>query len=127
MTTVRVDRLENLPAVQMIWEHTVTPDDVSTAFRQVNQLLTASEIPLFVIVDIRNNPNFPVSTTVNSAIFGPYRNPSLEEWLMLGTSPLARTIERILASVTGRGNVRWFSTEDEVSEYLLRQRNMSAS
>ena len=101
--------------------------DVTDAFKDINHLLNISSEPLFVIVDIRSNPNFPLSATLNGALFGPYRNPVLREWLIIGSNPLAHMIERILSEVTGRKNVRWFTTDADANAYVLQMAAVPAS
>ncbi len=120
MAAIQIDRVKEVPAVQMIWGQFATPAEITHAFQQINHLLNLANESLFVIVDIRSNPNFPLSATINSALFGPYRNPALREWLIIGSNPLAHTIERILSGVTGRGNIRWFADDIEVSGYLAQ-------
>lgn len=119
--TVHVEDFGEFPAVKMTWQREVNYPDLSDAFRQIEEKLNNSAQPLYVVVDITRNPNFPLNTTVAEAAAGPYRNPKLVEWLVIGSNLGARMIERLLSSITGRHNVRWFKSEAEVIAYLQRQ------
>ena len=117
-STVFVDAINNLPALRMVWRKDVLKSDVTSAFQQIETKLQNTDQPLFVIVDITAKPNFPLAATINAAMFGPYRNPQLKEWLIVGTNTMAKSIERVLAGSIGRKNVRWFETEDAALAYL---------
>ncbi len=121
LPTVTVEYNDALSSIRMTWQNQVINTDVQNAFEAINTYLQASDKPLYVIVDIRSNPTFPITATLNGALFGPYRSPMLKEWLILGTNPVARIIERTLKSVTGRSNVLWFDADDEVIDYLQKQ------
>lgn len=116
--TVYVELLDNPVAIQMVWSRYVDKQDVANAFRDINTLLNESSKPLHIIVDLQNNPQMPVAVTLNSALFGPYRNPQLKSWLIIGSSSMGRVVENVLSSVTGRNNVQWFNNPDEVFAYL---------
>ena len=119
--TIIVEDVRGHRAIKMTWQHQVIYNDVRDAFHSINFTLNASTEPMYVVVDITSNPNFPLNATITEAAAGPYRNPKLKEWLIIGSSGLARIIEQILSSLTGRRNVRWFKTEAEVMAYLESQ------
>lgn len=121
MTTVRVEYLAHSALIKMSWEHRVNSDDVYTGFKSITAILEKSETPLYVMVDLLSNPNFPLSATVNGAMFGPYRNPKLIAWLIVGSSHAGRMIERVLSSVTQRSNVEWFASEADALAYVEQQ------
>jgi len=104
--------------IQMVWSHKVNDQDVRNSFKLVNQLLEAANHPIFVAVDISADPNFPIAATLTGALFGPYRNPNLREWLIIGSNSAARFIERTLSGATGRVIVRWFESRAEVDVYV---------
>ncbi|MEO8611404.1 MAG: hypothetical protein ABI690_26135 [Chloroflexota bacterium] len=120
MSTVRVEPIENYPALKMTWQHDVRDLDVVNAFKQINTILQNSTDPVFVVVDLSANPNFPLLTTIHEAI-APYRNPLLEEWLVIGSNWMARAVEGTLAKLTRQKNVRWFTKEVDVMDYLSTQ------
>lgn len=120
--TVTVTPLAVESALKMTWQQSVTEEDVYTAFKTINAALAESKNDLFIVVDLLNNPNFPLNATINGAIFGPYRNAKLKEWLIVGTNPTARLIARMLNSISRRDNIRWFSSEDEALTYIAQTR-----
>jgi hypothetical protein len=105
-------------ALRMTWGREIIEADVTQAFRQITEHLARSTSRMTVVVDLTAAPNMPVGLTMKEALFGPYRNPKLDEWLIIGGSHAARTIERLLAASTQRRNVRWFDNENEVIAYL---------
>ncbi len=128
MTTVSVSPLPHLlpdepQHLLMTWAQVVTTDDVRDGFRAIMAALNASQQPLFVVVDIRSNPRFPVTITIAEAI-DPYRHEHLEAWLIVGQNFLAQSIERVLATMAKRKNVYWFDTLEDAVQYIkLHQPN----
>ena len=125
LPTVAVEFHPDSRAIRMNWQNRVREQDVRIAFEKINLVLNGHGQPLYVVVDIRANPNFPLNATITGALFGPFRNPLLQAWLIIGMNPLARIIERTLKSVTGRSNVFWFSDDAEVQAYLEQQNSLS--
>jgi hypothetical protein len=119
--TVTVEYLNQYQAIRMTWQHKVSYIDLRDAFHSINSILNAASEPMYVIVDITSDPNFPLGATITEAASGPYRNPKLKAWLIIGSNGLARIIERILGGLTGRKNVLWFKSEAEVTAYLEQQ------
>lgn len=122
--TIMVEYLPTVSVIKMTWNHLVDERDVPIAFRTITHMLGMMTEPAYIIADIRSNPVFPLRTTLHSALFGPYRDNRIEAWLAVGSSPLARSIERTLRSVTGRGNVYWFDTETEALAHVGKQQNL---
>lgn len=116
--TVSVEYLPQQNLIHMELQRFITTADMRQALAQINQIVNASSAEVVVMVNLLNTPDIPITTTVNSALEGPYTNPKLKEWLAVGQSPVARLIEKILVSVTGRRNVRWFDSEEEIFAYL---------
>jgi hypothetical protein len=108
-------------AVLMTWQRQVQTEDVKVAFSQIMDHLKQKQTPLYVVVDILRNPNFPVGTTITAALLGPYRHPDLAAWLVVGSNWMAKSIERALANVTGRKNVLWFDTMEAALRHLADQ------
>ena len=75
---------------------------------------------MFVIVDIRCDPKFPVTATLSGALFGPQSNKKLRGWLVIGTSVTARFIDRTLVGATGRSLVEWFDDDAGVHAFLAQ-------
>lgn len=119
--TVRIEAVAGYRALWMIWSHQVNRQDVNPAFRELVNLLNQARGPLRVVVDLRQNPQFPLNETLTGALSGPFRHPHLAEWLMIGSSPMAQAIARALSAVTLRRNLLWFESEAEVFAYLEAQ------
>lgn len=117
MSTVCVELYEPY-IIKMSWSSKVSDGDVRNSFKEINNLLTVAEHPMFVVVDITADPNFPIAATLTGALFGPYRNPNLREWLIIGSNTAAHFIERTLSGATGRVIVRWFETQADVDAYV---------
>lgn len=105
-------------AVIMIWQREVIQTDVTVAFRDLVNRLDQSPEPLYVIVDLRADPRFPLMETFRGALNGPFRHPRLAEWLVVGANSVARSIGSALMSITGRANIHWFSTFEEALVHL---------
>ncbi len=120
--TVYIESVEGYPAMVMRWEHAIHSRDVSVAFRDINERLDAADEPMYVLVDLLENPQFPLLDTIAGALWGPFRHPTLNEWLVIGTNTLARVIARSLSNATRRNNIRWFSSYEEVYAYMDKMR-----
>lgn len=125
MPSVTVTRLPNLSAhapvhLLMTWEQAVIADDVREAFRIITDVLNKSHHPVFVVVDIRSKPRFPITQTISEAI-EPYRHDNLAAWLVVGNNLLAKSIERVLATITHRRAVHWFDTLDAAVAFIEAQ------
>lgn len=114
--TVKPDPIK--PAIIMTWQRKIEKDDVVTAFAQINQLLNDGKRPQWVIVDLTQNPIFPMLETITQAMKGPYQNEFLMKWLVVNGNPMAKTIERVLSHTTGVKKVEWFDTMDEALDHL---------
>ncbi|MBK8134904.1 MAG: hypothetical protein KA401_03890 [Anaerolineae bacterium] len=118
MSTCTATLLPDLPAAVLWWAHDVQRADVMPAFRHLDTLISMSATPLYVLVDLREKPTFPLTDTLRGALDGPFRNPNLAEWLVVGSTPLAQTIGRTLSAITRRNNIRWFKTLEAAMEFL---------
>lgn len=118
MSTCTATLTSDYPAAMLWWAHAVRREDVVQAFRDLNAILNAASDPIYVFVDLRERPNFPLGDTLRGALDGPFRHPKLKEWLVIGSSPMAHTIGRMLSSITRRHNIKWFNTEQDAINYL---------
>jgi hypothetical protein len=114
--TVRVESISPT-IIKMSWDKIVRVPDVDQAYREINRLLNLAPRPIFVLVDISCNPQFPVGATIKGALLGPHQNPKLQAWLVVGTSVIGHMIDHILTKVTRRKIVVWFNTETEALGY----------
>lgn len=116
--TVSATPIEGYPAWLLAWETRVDRADVSPAFRQLTQALDESPDSLWIVVDLRQNPNLPLHETISSTLWGPSRHDQLRGWLVLGSSSTAQLIGRTLTKITGRFNIQWFETMDQAIEHM---------
>ena len=107
----------------MKWQHDIQPSDVRVAFETISDALCATSGFLCVVVDLTQNPRFPLSETMLNAL-DCYRHPNLEAWLILGGGKAARSIEGFLSRMTGKQNVYWFETMADVLERLQQMRGI---
>ena len=122
--TVTVEPIEGHNALRMTWQHQVDEHDVKTAFQQITQALESADAPLYIVVDLLNDPRFPLRATVGEAVKA-YRHPSLAAWLIVGSNRLAKTVEATLAALTRRKNVYWFDTEPEALAYMSQDQQIT--
>jgi hypothetical protein len=111
--TVQVDATKHPRAVLMIWEKLVKEADVKMAFREIDHILNTAPEPMVVIVDIAADPIFPLSATLQGALFGPHRNPNMLGWIVVGTNPVARIIESTLSRVSRSTSIYWVNSREE--------------
>ena len=116
--TVSIKPFEELCAVKMIWQHDVKASDVRTAFKDISRQQPCPDEPYYVLVDIRSDPQFPLAETIVSALAGPFRDPQLVEWVIIGSNQTAKLIEHMLTRIAKRANVVWFDTPDEAEDYV---------
>lgn len=116
--TVYVESVDNYPALKMVWKSEVDKADLAPAFQAIKKTLNASEQHLYVIVDLRDDPEFPIVDTVVEALRGPFRHRKLAEWLVCDANYSARWIGSLLSRSSGRDNIRWFNTMDDICAYL---------
>lgn len=115
---VTVTLIDGSPALLMSWPRIIERDSIKEAFRTIVTSLDASDVPMYVVVDLHANPDFPMTDTIQGAYFGPYRHPMLSEWLVVNTNILGRMIGNTLSSITRRHNIKWFDTMEEALDYL---------
>ncbi len=121
---VTVTPIEGQPAFLMTWPHIVDKESIRSAFRDIMDGLDTTDKPLYVVVDLRNNPDFPMTETIQGAYWGPFRHYRLAEWLVVSTNVLGRMIGHTLATITRRNNIKWFETMEEAMLYLQEHGTM---
>jgi len=115
--TVRVEPIEGYHALRMTWKGQVLEQDMRDAFTVIYHVLEASDVPMFIHVDMGDGVMLAMTRTVMSAL-KVYRHPKLEAWLVTGASNSARNVGGVLAAMTGRRNIRWVSSEEAVYNFL---------
>jgi hypothetical protein len=122
LATVTVTKIQGQEsALLMTWEHDVNKDDVAPAFEQITEFLNVAPDTCYVIVDLLENPRFPIVETMRRALSGPYNHPKMGAWLVVGSNQLARQIENFLSTVTGKEKVNWFDTIEDAMTHLNEQ------
>lgn len=118
ISSVIVLPVEERNILKMVWNRQVTSDDVSTAFHEITALLDKSSQQIDIIVDIRQNPNFPLQTTISETLRGPFNHPKMGKWLVIGSSLMAKVIANVLINMGQRDNILWFDDEDALNTFL---------
>jgi hypothetical protein len=95
-------------------------ESIKEAFRTLVTALDNTDAPLYILVDLHANPDFPMTETIQGAYFGPFRHLYLAEWLVVNSNILGRMIGNTLASITRRDNIRWFDTTEEAIGHLQK-------
>ncbi len=116
--TVIVEPLEGYNAVRMAWQRRVDVGDIEAAFREVLRLLDDAEAPVHFVIDIASNPSFPLLTTIQGVLSGPFAHPALGECLVIGASDMAHVFARTLDRMSVRKPVRWFASAEYALDYL---------
>jgi hypothetical protein len=116
--TVRAYRIEGYAAWMLEWEQVINKDEIAPVFRKIVRALDASDEPLYVVVDLTKDPEFPMSQTINAALWGPFRHKRLQAWLVVGSNRTAQVIGRTLNNLTRRDNIVWYETVEEAFAYL---------
>ena len=116
--TVEVESIEGYPVLRMNWQHRIDPKDLQPVFQQITDRLNKTKTPLYVMIDLSNDPQFPIVDTMMSALRGPFRHPQMAEWLVFGSNRSARMIGSLLTKATRRENIRWFNSEEEALSHL---------
>jgi hypothetical protein len=120
LATLTVDPIQEYSnALLMTWQHHINKDDVAPAFEKIVDFLEASPEPVYVVVDLLENPKFPLVETMRRALKA-YDHPRLKAWLVVGSNPLAKQIESFLSMITGRKNVFWFDTMEQAHTYIQK-------
>ena len=115
--TVRITPIDDHNALLMEWDVRPNPADVRAAFEDIRTAMNQYDHPIYVVVDLPDNVQFPVSDTVLGAL-PVYRDEQLEAWLVINPGGLAKSIARTLNYITRRKNVYWFDTYAEAMRYL---------
>lgn len=117
-TSVTVQYMQTYNALWMQWGRLPQGNDIKRAFREITAYLDSIDEPICVIVDLRENIHMPLKETITGALFGPYNNPKLGMWLVIGENAFAEGVARTLINVTRQDKVAWFKNENEVVAFL---------
>lgn len=115
---IAVVPIEGTSHLKMVWPRMVEPVDVTVAFRDIVLCLNEASAPVHIMVDIRQDPNFPMQATIFEALNGPFKHPKMGQWLVLGNSSKARAIANVLSKIGRRNSIHWFEDEDRALRFL---------
>lgn len=110
--------------LRMTWRKHPSRTDTIEAFKVIHLHLRQATSPVHIIVDIRNNPVFPLAVTLNSAM-QQQSHRQMGHWLVIGINPMARLIARTLSTIVAN-NIEWYESEAEVYQrlsILIQQHN----
>ncbi|MCS7071541.1 MAG: hypothetical protein NZM00_08555 [Anaerolinea sp.] len=117
--TVTLEHFHGIVHLRVTWASVVDGVAINTTFRTMQMYLDATQTPLPVIFDMSQCVRFSAPDVLRGALFGPFRHPMLDEWLVIGADTLARNVGRVLSNVTGIHNIHWFFTHEQAYTHLL--------
>lgn len=113
MPTVTVTPIEGCSHVLLMdWESAPKHHDVSAAFQAMMHYLDDAAHKIHVVVNLLDDPKITALETARNALFGPQRHRNMGDWLVVGSSPLAKLVETMMTTFSSN-NVYWFSTLEE--------------
>ena len=118
-STVKIEPVANCNALRMTWQHHVAESDVRDAFKAIVEALESADQPMYVIVDLLQDPLFPLRTTIFEGLRA-YRHPKLIEWLIVGGNGMAHMVEATFSTITRRKNVYWFASEQNAIAHIAQ-------
>ncbi len=76
-------------------------------FQELVRILDQSRVDIHVIVDITNNPKFPIQTVITETLTGSHHHPRLGNWLIVGSNRMGRVIGSVLDSMSKKDVIHW--------------------
>jgi hypothetical protein len=116
--SITTDNLATEGAIKLICPDTIGANDLQIALNKLVDFLTNSATPLYVIIDLSNDPTFSTQAVIDAGLDGLYRHSQVREWLIIGPSELARMVVNVLKTATTVDRVRWFNSEADVLQYI---------
>lgn len=117
-STMTVEQNEEHQIIRMNWEANIQTNNIEQAYHDVMDVVNESDKAVFVVLDLNNNPNIPISELLKGALAGSYTDPKVLKWLLIGKRDASRSIANTLFFVTGENKVVWFEDETGASDYL---------
>lgn len=113
--TMRIVPVQNHSnAFWMQLDEQVTSEDLTTTFRNVTNALNNASHRVNIIVDLRKDPTYPISTLVSEIMGGPMHHAMMGTWLMLGLGDRrARMVASAVVKIDPRTQIVWVDTEAE--------------
>jgi len=119
--TVIVKPYSYYHAIVMHWKARGIKEDIDLAFEEIVAYLDATDRPIFVVVDLRENSYMPMKDTFKGAISGVHQHPNLIAWLCIGENKFARYVADVLNVFSDKSKIQWFDSDAEVDAYLEEQ------
>lgn len=116
--SVTLEQHHDAAYLLVTWTGIVDGQAINTSFRAMQTYLDAAASPLPIVLDLSGCQRFSAPDALRGALFGPFRHPMLDEWLVIGADSLARNIGRVLSNVTRIHNIRWFFTHEQAYTFL---------
>ena len=124
--TVTVKLLDNYPALNMKMKANVRSIDMQYAYMEIERHLNHFMGTVFIVVDLTENEQLPIQATIAGAMFGPYLNPKIEQWLVVGEHRIGKQIAKQLLFWTGKERVEWFESCEDCLAYIQQEVQQSA-
>lgn len=105
----------------MHWQAYPEVSDIRTASQALFSQLNKSSKPLYLMVDLRQNINMPLSETINALLLGVYTHPNFMACLVIGGHGKARIVANIVIRISRQDKIVWFNDEAEAYQYLASQ------
>lgn len=116
--SVTVEQIADAPVVWTNWLDTVRSQDIEQAYHAVMDVVNRSNERVYVVVDLSHEPRIPMRDLLNGALAGPYTDPKVAKWLVIGQDDRSRSMANTLFFVTGQHKVQWFENESAAFDYL---------
>lgn len=117
---VKISALDAVGNLLMTWPHTIDNGTIANAFNSIRSFLERSDRPMYVVVDLCNNPKFNMSETIFNA-FKVHNHPTLAAWLVVGANARAHLIGQAIITATQQTKIFWFDTIEAAEEHIASQ------
>lgn len=115
---ISITNYKNFRAVNMTLSKFVYKDDLHTAFANVSKVLNKVTVPIYIVIDLRNNSFMPPTDTYQAMISGPAFHQNLDSWIVIGENIFARYVGNMLERLNHNKPILWFESESDVIKYL---------
>ena len=113
-----VHKIENSPVILMDWAKTNNTQDIQSAYHDVMEVVNHSNDDVYLMLDMSANSDVSIRDLLNGALNGPYTDPRVAKWLVIGKGETSRSLANTLFFITGEHKVVWFEDQDGAYDYL---------
>ncbi len=114
---VHISTLDAVGNLLMVWPRTIDKGSIANAFRSIKGFLDLSNQPMYIVVDLRNDPKFIMSETILNAV-KIHHHPALAAWLVVGANARAHLIGQAIITATQQTKIFWFDTIEAAEEHI---------